>query len=101
MVQAEGAAASIRLWPKGAPGGDGVTVVEEEIDRSPPPAELRDRIIKSVRDPDLKVFRPKVPNGASLLIAPGGQVLHRESGAIDPLALRRIILKELNARRPW
>lgn len=64
--------ASIRLWPKGAPGGAGVTVVEAETDRSPPPADLRDRILKGVRDPDLKVFRPKTPNGASLLIAPGG-----------------------------
>ncbi len=63
---------AIRLWPKDAPGGAGVTVVEEETDRSPPPAALRDRIIKGVRDPDLKVFRPKSPNGASLLIAPGG-----------------------------
>jgi acetyl esterase/lipase len=63
---------TIRLWPGGAPGGAGVKVTEEETDRSPPPAELRDRIIKGVRDPDLKVFRPKTPNGASLLIAPGG-----------------------------
>ncbi|MDB5471723.1 MAG: esterase/lipase, partial [Caulobacter sp.] len=67
-----GAMEAIRLWPQGAPGGAGVTVVEEETDRSPPPAALRDRIIKSVRDPDLKVFRPEKPNGASLLIAPGG-----------------------------
>ena len=63
---------TIRLWPGAAPGGAGVTVPEEETDRSPPPAPLRDRIIKGVRDPDLKVFRPKTPNGASLLIAPGG-----------------------------
>lgn len=69
---AAGDAAPIRLWPTGAPGGAGVRVVEEETDRSPPPAPLRDRIIKGVRDPDLKVFRPKAPNGASLLIAPGG-----------------------------
>lgn len=69
---ADGTDAPIKLWPNGAPGGAGVTVVEEETDRSPPPAALRDRIIKSVRDPDLKVFRPKTPNGASLLIAPGG-----------------------------
>ena len=68
----EGMAPPIRLWPQAAPGGAGVTVVEEETDRSPPPAALRDRIIKGVRDPDLKVFRPRTPNGASLLIAPGG-----------------------------
>ena len=37
----------------------------------------------------------------TLLIAPGGQVVYRMSGSIDPLELRRKILKELNARRPW
>jgi acetyl esterase/lipase len=63
---------SIRLWPNGAPGGTGVTAAEEETDRSPPPAPLRDRIIKGVRDPDLRLFRPAQPNGASLLIIPGG-----------------------------
>jgi acetyl esterase/lipase len=68
----EGSGPPIRLWPGAAPGAAGVSVVEEQIDRSPPPAELRDRIIKGVRDPDLKVFRPEKPNGASLLIAPGG-----------------------------
>ncbi len=62
----------MKLWPAGAPGGAGVTVVEAETDRSPPPAPLRDRIVRSVRDPTLTVFRPKIPNGASLLIAPGG-----------------------------
>lgn len=69
---AQGEGGAIRLWPGPAPGGAAVTVAEAETDRSPPPAELRDRIIKGVRDPDLKVFRPRTPNGASLLIAPGG-----------------------------
>lgn len=69
---AQGDGPAIRLWPGAAPGAAGVTIAEEEADRSPPPAPLRDRIIKGVREPDLKVFRPKTPNGASLLIVPGG-----------------------------
>ena len=55
----------------------------------------REKLMEAL-DPE---WRGEIPY--TLLIAPGGQVLHRESGAIDPLALRRIILKELNARRPW
>jgi len=69
LVRAEPA---MRLWPAGPPGGAGVSVAEEEVERSPPPAPLRDRILKGVRQPALTVFRPQAPNGASLLIAPGG-----------------------------
>lgn len=58
-------------------------------------SEDREKLMEAL-DPE---WRGEIPY--TLLIAPGGQVLHRESGAIDPLALRRIILKELNARRPW
>mgnify|MGYP001809713514 CR=1 FL=1 len=64
---------STPLWPGRPPGGAGVTVTEEEVERSPPPPAIyRDRIIKGVRNPTLTVFRPDSPNGASLLIAPGG-----------------------------
>jgi hypothetical protein len=28
-------------------------------------------------------------------------VLYRKEGAIDPLELRRTIVRELNARKPW
>ena len=37
----------------------------------------------------------------TLLIAPEGKVLYRETGTIDPLALRRAIVKALNERKPW
>lgn len=69
---AAGASAVMNLWPGPPPGGAGVTVVEETVDRSPPPAPLRDRIVKGVRDPAMTLFRPDRPNGASLLIIPGG-----------------------------
>jgi len=43
-------------------------------------------------------------NGAlphTLLIGPDGQVLYRETGSIDFLALRRAIVPALNAIKPW
>lgn len=67
-----GPQATIRIWPDGPPGGEGVTVVETVVERSPPPAPLRDRYVQYVREPTLTVFRPARPNGASLLMTPGG-----------------------------
>lgn len=37
----------------------------------------------------------------TLLISPEGKVVYSEVGSIDPLALKRAIQKELNARKPW
>jgi hypothetical protein len=37
----------------------------------------------------------------TLLIDPAGEVLYRKEGTIDPLELKRTILRELNARKPW
>jgi thiol-disulfide isomerase/thioredoxin len=37
----------------------------------------------------------------SLLLAPDGQVLYRREGPIDALALKRLIVQTLNARKPW
>lgn len=62
----------IPLWPNGAPGGEAVTVKEEIIERPLSPGGLRDRIIKGVRTPTLTIFEPARPNGASLLMTPGG-----------------------------
>jgi peroxiredoxin len=46
-----------------------------------------------------KEWRGQVPY--TVLLAPGGEVLFRQTDRIEPLELRRAILKELNARRPW
>ncbi len=59
------------LWPNGAPGGDGVRVVEQVTERSTDPA-YRDRFAVGITDPSLTVVRPERPNGASLLLIPGG-----------------------------
>lgn len=62
---------TIRLWPDGAPGGDGVRVTPVVVERSADPA-FRDRYAQFTTDPILSVVRPNRPNGASLLLIPGG-----------------------------
>ncbi|MGI8604905.1 MAG: redoxin domain-containing protein [Verrucomicrobiales bacterium] len=51
----------------------------------------------------LDAFDPKW-NGAlpfTVFISPDGKVLHQQQGAVDPLELRRIIVKALNEKKPW
>lgn len=61
----------IRLWPDGAPGGERVTVTPQVTERSTDPA-FHDRFARYTTDPILSVLRPARPNGASLLLIPGG-----------------------------
>ena len=70
-ARADGATV-LPLWPGAAPGGGTVTVTEAVVERPRSPGGLRDRIIKGVREPTLTVFEPTRPNGASLLMTPGG-----------------------------
>ncbi len=37
----------------------------------------------------------------TVLIAPDGKLLHRQTGSIDPLALKRAIVQAMNERKPW
>ncbi|WP_426023017.1 alpha/beta hydrolase [Brevundimonas sp. PWP3-1b1] len=61
----------IRLWPDGAPGGEGVTVTPIVPERSTDPA-FHDRYAQYTTDPILTVFRPERPNGSAMLLIPGG-----------------------------
>lgn len=61
----------IVLWPGGAPGGEGVTVEEKILERSGPNGP-RDRAQIHTRTPTLAVFRPKIANGAAVMLIPGG-----------------------------
>jgi acetyl esterase/lipase len=61
----------IRLWPNGAPGGEGVSVTPIVPERSTDPA-FHDRYAQYTTDPILTVFRPERPNGSALLLIPGG-----------------------------
>lgn len=61
----------VHLWPNGAPGGDNVTVTPIVPERSTDPA-FHDRYAQYTTDPILTVMRPERPNGAALLLIPGG-----------------------------
>ena len=62
---------TLRLWPGAAPGGERVTVTPQVTERSTDPT-FHDRIARYTTDPILTVLRPDRPNGASLLLIPGG-----------------------------
>lgn len=62
---------TIDLWPGGAPGMPARPSVETVVERSTDPA-LNDRVITGIARPRLVVFRPRVANGAAVLITPGG-----------------------------
>lgn len=63
--------ATIPLWPGEPPGLRDRTLADEVLERSKDPAIL-DRAMMRVRRPRLDVFRPAQPNGAAVLIIPGG-----------------------------
>jgi acetyl esterase/lipase len=62
---------TIHLWPNGAPGGERVTVTAEVTERSTSP-DFHDRFAAHTRDPRMMVYRPARPNGAAMLLIPGG-----------------------------
>jgi len=62
---------TIDLWPKGVPGKPAKLPVEKVEERSTN-AMLADRSVSGVSNPRLAVFRPRIANGASVLIMPGG-----------------------------
>ena len=62
---------TIWLWPRGAPGGEGVRLTPIVPERSTDPA-FHDRYAQYTDDPMLTVFRPARPNGSALLLIPGG-----------------------------
>jgi acetyl esterase/lipase len=62
---------TIALWPAGPPGGDKVTAAETIVERGDAKG-LRDRALTHTRNPTLVVFRPKTPNGAAVMLMPGG-----------------------------
>ncbi len=61
----------IELWPAGkVPGAEKVTVSRVVLERGSPAAH--DRAVMHVTRPILEVFRPKKPNGAAVVLLPGG-----------------------------
>jgi len=62
---------TIDLWPKGAPGMPASPPVETVTERSTDTA-ANDRAVTGISRPRLVVFRPRVANGAAILLIPGG-----------------------------
>ena len=66
---------TIDLWPNGAPGmpaaPPGETVTERSTD-----SLVTDRAVLGITRPRMAVFRPDRPNGAALLLTPGGGYRH-------------------------
>ncbi|RPE75922.1 alpha/beta hydrolase [Vulcaniibacterium tengchongense] len=82
------AASRIWLWPQQvAPGSRRLRLQQRILERSADP-RLPDRIVTGVTRPYLTVHRPARPNGAALLVAPGGGyrriVLDKEGSALVP-----------------
>lgn len=59
------------LWPGAAPGGEAVTVQEQVVLRNPN-GDPNDTAFVHVRDPWIMLRRPARPNGAAILMIPGG-----------------------------
>ncbi len=62
---------TIPLWQTGAPGGPTAPLTETVVERSKL-AATPDRAVTGIANPRMVVVRPARPNGASILICPGG-----------------------------
>lgn len=62
---------TIELWSGGAPGMLNAQLMETVTERSTD-AHLTDRAVVGISRPRLVVFRPRLANGAAVLISPGG-----------------------------
>lgn len=92
------------IWPKAAPGGDGLSVRDEMVKRSPNGA-VDDIAWPHVATPMLNVVPAQQPNGGAILLIPGGGyarvALGREGSAIAwAFAARGFTVFELLYRLP-
>lgn len=62
---------TIDLWPKGAPGSPAKALIEKVAERSTD-SLVTDRAVYGITRPRMAVFRPDRPNGAAVMITPGG-----------------------------
>ncbi|WP_342249100.1 alpha/beta hydrolase [Sphingomonas sp. OTU376] len=96
--------ASFPLWPGEAPGLLDKALQDHVVVRNPDPA-FPDRAMDHIRTPRLDVFRAKEPNGAAMLVIPGGGyarvVVDKEGYELGPwLAARGITAFVLFYRLP-
>ena len=62
------------LWPDRPPGAQHILPREAIVDRRAT-SGFQDRFVTGVAQPLMTVFRPEKPNGAAVLIAPGGSYI--------------------------
>lgn len=62
---------TLDLWPESAPGMP-AQPPEETVNERSTDAQLTDRAVLGITRPRLAVFRPRLPNGAAIIITPGG-----------------------------
>lgn len=91
---AQEAASRIFLWPdRTAPGSGRVRLQQRIVERSDDAARP-DRIVTGITQPYMVVYRPARPNGAALLVMPGGAyrriVLDKEGTALVPEFVDRL-----------
>jgi len=89
LARAQAAASPVEvmdLWPGPAPGGEKVTVTEQVILRKPG-GDPNDTAFVNVTKPWLMMRRPAKPNGAAILMIPGGGyarvAVSKAGGGID------------------
>ncbi len=59
------------LWDGVAPGSEGLDLVEQTVERSRDPAQ-HDRAVTGITRPSLTLLAPARPNGAAVILMPGG-----------------------------
>jgi len=62
----------VPLWPGTPPGGAGVSLKAQIVERSANTGLFNDRYVDHVGTPLLGVYRPDKPDGSAVLLAPGG-----------------------------
>ncbi|NIJ19201.1 acetyl esterase/lipase [Sphingomonas naasensis] len=95
----------VTLWPGIPPGGEGLGIRDEIIQRSPPGGDPDDIAWTHIASPAMTVARAANPNGAAVLLIPGGgytrvAVRRTPSNIAQMFAARGITAFELLYRLP-
>src|SRR5215208_1081826 len=70
-TQGPSGAEELPIWPGTAPGSERATAQQQVVERSKDPA-VKDRAVFGVTRPTLEVWKPQNPNGAAVIVMPGG-----------------------------
>ncbi|HVZ29845.1 MAG TPA: alpha/beta hydrolase [Asticcacaulis sp.] len=85
-VLAAGTPKVLNIWPNQPPGGDAKVTVQEKITDNREKPDQPNKFVYGVRTPDLTLRYPEKPNGAAVLVLPGGAytkvVLDKEGNEI-------------------